>query len=1613
MASLADYIAAQRVKENTDAEKFIKNLSQYSKNKDVLTALGAEDVEKKPKKGLLSSALNVITVPGRLLEAAVFEAAGIKTPGLESAKGFDQIKKLITGEINVGAGDIKQLRFKEGENFLTRAAKAGAAFAIDTGLDPVSYVGAPAAISRKAGAEQLFNAVADVEKAGTFSKILEKSGRGESLVDDILRNTPAGKVQDIQSATPSLAATPPELWTVAARKKAAAEQLASDLSTTYLTRGKNEMIGKLEEVVGSREKALEIFKTLPDDVRGGIVLTGIAGKPVRSQKTGELIRLFGTAEKPINLGKVGSALQTVRQGISVYPGNIATKYLSGGAGGILANVKKQELVGTLGTMGARTPAKTADRYADYIKIRKLMGEEVATRSAIRNIGLTPAVAHEDFRRALAPEQLKEYNATYFDYFGAPAKAFDATTASDIAKRAHADALAAQASTVAMFREMQKAGAAVNEAGEPERFSPIMKNKLARERDVRLGRATSAKTYDMQRGRRTGTTVSFDEELSKSLGYEVPGTDGKVVFFNPKSYNDYLERVALAEGKSAEEAASPLVRWAEEDPVEILKEYSKYAAKAVSTKKFMDGLLATGTLVAAPPDIIRSFDMLERDKFIANMSGLGPKLFKKIAEERKALKEKIAEYIKPEELAKVRRAVAAERARVDDAYEVSRLNVNRITSALSDATAEVAEAAPNVAALKRQLKTYTTTMQETDAALVTRQRAVKNAKARLKTAQDNIAETRGTEQLIRDLMRQTSVPDEQAFYASLLPEYYSSLLPEATQNTSRAIGKAQNETSIIQDLTPEITELRSARSAATAEGAEDIANSIYAYEQKVAARNSLIQELQAARATRDAAYAAKRRVMQSIGLEEIDTLESFINDYSTSRAKALAFAAQNPTKKAEAKVLMDAANEKKAILKAALKVGKSEFSLVAREYAEKLLALSEKLSDTEFQVLTVFTNSAKLESHIATIVDNAANSTIVMSALEDMVGAFMNLRKAIPEKVINDLDSTTELLIKNSNRAKLRESLFVDKPITGQAGYALEEAGFSAVGKPGRTKDMFGSAGVVDVMNRMYKAVEDPSDFERFISDYIEPLMLSWKGATTLGRGPGYILNNVVGAMWNNYLGDVSIADQALAARVLNSSNKTIKMLQKTNPDKAYYEVVQMADKQLISELNKIKVGDMGLGDLFDEINKRGGFESTQVAAAARLVEEASTLSGKKQYSRATAMQPIYSGEATSLLEKGFRKGIDFSLTNAVQRAMNDVNQNIEMSVRLAAFISGYRSTKNLDSAMSKMYALHFDYQDITQTERALKVLVPFYTWTRNNVPLQLRALVMQPGKFTRALRAQEAFKGMFSVEGEETWMNELLPEYMQLGGGFVSKFGASAGALGLTPQLPYSDLEKYFQKDVMPIRVGQALSSLGPFKLPFEMAAGVDLAEGRAFDKRGEEVPGYLNPFGLNPLVTEYKDGGNRAPTWFARGIREILPQLTQVERVSAAADLLADKAGADLPNWFNTASQEDRQVSTTLNLLGIPSLIGMSASTITPKTLSGEVSRRKDEQTADISLRAASSNIDLEWVRKKLKEGATPEQVARLLRAGQGQIEEKRVPETITRTPEERRKLREMLAGL
>jgi hypothetical protein len=47
-------------------------------------------------------------------------------------------------------------------------------------------------------------------------------------------------------------------------------------------------------------------------------------------------------------------------------------------------------------------------------------------------------------------------------------------------------------------------------------------------------------------------------------------------------------------------------------------------------------------------------------------------------------------------------------------------------------------------------------------------------------------------------------------------------------------------------------------------------------------------------------------------------------------------------------------------------------------------------------------------------------------------------------------------------------------------------------------------------------------------------------------------------------------------------------------------------------------------------------------------------------------------------------------------------------------------------------ASQFDYADLSDFEaQVLRRIVPFYVWSRNNIPLQVRAIMLEPGKVDR------------------------------------------------------------------------------------------------------------------------------------------------------------------------------------------------------------------------------------------------------------------------------------------
>lgn len=165
--------------------------------------------------------------------------------------------------------------------------------------------------------------------------------------------------------------------------------------------------------------------------------------------------------------------------------------------------------------------------------------------------------------------------------------------------------------------------------------------------------------------------------------------------------------------------------------------------------------------------------------------------------------------------------------------------------------------------------------------------------------------------------------------------------------------------------------------------------------------------------------------------------------------------------------------------------------------------------------------------------------------------------------------------------------------------------------------------------------------------------------------------------------------------------------------------------------------------------------------------------------------------------------------------------------------------KNIDDGMDRMAALHhaadkvriavFDYNDLTAIEkRIFRNWIPFYTWTRKNIPYQLRSLAKAPGKVMLPFNVQEALL-------ESSDVNEgLIPQYIRnqqflLPESISSKIPILGdNPLFVNPMIPSMDLGRFQsyrvkgEEGVVPgLDLLEPIGMLTPYvKAPFELASG-------------------------------------------------------------------------------------------------------------------------------------------------------------------------------------------------
>jgi hypothetical protein len=438
---------------------------------------------------------------------------------------------------------------------------------------------------------------------------------------------------------------------------------------------------------------------------------------------------------------------------------------------------------------------------------------------------------------------------------------------------------------------------------------------------------------------------------------------------------------------------------------------------------------------------------------------------------------------------------------------------------------------------------------------------------------------------------------------------------------------------------------------------------------------------------------------------------------------------------------------------------------------------------------------------------------------------------------------------------------------------------------------------------------DTGTLEKLVfDDVVRPYMTFFKTSATIGRGPGFHFRNAAGAWWNNLLVGVHTRNYIDAAKLNNAiwhaENKAIKDIEKyggtAEAEAAYYahlaellgddadrlipaeralrETGLFANTRTADEFSTVDMGVNGIELGADGIGKGRGLGKTVQAQMGR----GSNAVTRVAPTDAFALVP---GELST-----WQRAINRALNNPVYHTSSNVGQHVEQYARTATFLRGLEAFDgDTDSAIALVKAAQFDYSDLSEVEsRWVKAGIPFYVWSRHNIPLQFRSIFTEPKYFAMLDRATEELQNAVGDDSETgDYLNGLLPETVTDRAGFLLGDTANGNGLGyaLGSDLPIQDLQKWIPKyasadAVLDVVKKQGLGSVAPYiKAGLEFGTGTDTFTGAPLESSSKEGVDVENWHRLIPgLVRQNSKGEDVTPGWVANSFADMIPQLGQIK---------------------------------------------------------------------------------------------------------------------------------------
>lgn len=172
--------------------------------------------------------------------------------------------------------------------------------------------------------------------------------------------------------------------------------------------------------------------------------------------------------------------------------------------------------------------------------------------------------------------------------------------------------------------------------------------------------------------------------------------------------------------------------------------------------------------------------------------------------------------------------------------------------------------------------------------------------------------------------------------------------------------------------------------------------------------------------------------------------------------------------------------------------------------------------------------------------------------------------------------------------------------------------------------------------------------------------------------------------------------------------------------------------------------------------------------------------------------------------------------------------------RLANYVNGlgkYGGSSRKAAAQVREYL--FNYNELTDADRAMRTVVPFWNWTKRNVPLQMKLLLEQPKFAMNIKRFQDIFND--GQDGKD-WQKDggiKVPQWL------ADRFGADGQGYYTSLPLPTADLKTLTD----PLSL---LGSMSPWaKIPIEMKMNKQFFTGKPITYgsdtiAAEDIPAYL-----------------------------------------------------------------------------------------------------------------------------------------------------------------------------